>query len=86
MNARPLTARQRQVLDFIRESTAANGFAPTIREIGDRLGIRSPNGVQQHLRLLEKKGFLNRRRKSGRTLTVVTADDGKTIPFLGKVS
>ncbi len=51
-----LTHRQQMVLDFIRESIADRGYPPTLREIGARMGIRSTNGVNDHLRALERKG------------------------------
>ena len=50
-----LTDRQRAVLEFISESISDRGFPPTLREIGNRLGIRSTNGVNDHLRALERK-------------------------------
>ncbi len=58
---RALTARQQQVLDFIRSHAASNGYPPTLREIGKHMGIRSTNGVNDHLRALERKGAIRRR-------------------------
>ncbi len=55
------TERQQQVLDFIRSHTAAHGYPPTMREIGKHMGIRSTNGVNDHLRALERKGLIRRR-------------------------
>jgi repressor LexA len=55
-----LTDRQQQILDFIAESINARGFPPTLREIGEHFGIRSTNGVNDHLKALEKKGYLRR--------------------------
>jgi repressor LexA len=55
-----LTDRQQQILDFISGSIAGRGFPPTLREIGEHFGIRSTNGVNDHLKALEKKGFLRR--------------------------
>ena len=54
----PLTARQQEVYDFIRRTTYLEQRPPTVREIGDHFGIRSPNGVAAHLHALEKKGRL----------------------------
>jgi repressor LexA len=48
------------VLDFIRSSITDRGYPPTLREIGARMGIRSTNGVNDHLRALERKGYLTR--------------------------
>ena len=50
-----LTARQRQVFDFIESKIQEWGYPPTIREIGEHLGIKSTNGVADHLKALKKK-------------------------------
>jgi repressor LexA len=71
-----LTDRQRMVLDFICSSIDDRGYPPTLREIGMKLGIRSTNGVNDHLRALERKGYLTREDMKSRTLrpTQVTRD------------
>lgn len=63
-----LTQRQQQVLDFIRDSITERGYPPTLREIGAHMGIRSTNGVNDHLRALERKGFLTREDMKSRAL------------------
>src|SRR5260221_4662933 len=63
-----LTARQQMVLDFIRQSISDRGYPPTLREIGARMGIRSTNGVNDHLRALERKGYLTREDMKSRAL------------------
>lgn len=55
-----LTDRQARILDFVRGYLAANGYPPTLREIGAHMGIRSTNGVNDHLRALERKGHIER--------------------------
>ena len=55
-----LTDRQREILDFITASITERGYPPTLREIGEHFGIRSTNGVNDHLKALEKKGHLRR--------------------------
>ena len=55
-----LTIRQRKVLEFIRESVERRGFPPTIREIGDAVGLASTSSVSYQLITLQKKGFLRR--------------------------
>jgi repressor LexA len=55
-----LTPRQRKVLEFIRESVERRGFPPTIREIGDAVGLASTSSVSYQLIALQKKGFLRR--------------------------
>src|SRR6476469_4269421 len=63
-----LTQRQQMVLDFIRQSILDRGYPPTLREIGARMGIRSTNGVNDHLRALERKGYLTREDMKSRAL------------------
>lgn len=63
-----LTQRQQMVLDFIRQSIHDRGYPPTLREIGARMGIRSTNGVNDHLRALERKGYLTREDMKSRAL------------------
>ncbi len=55
-----LTDRQLEVLRFIAREIEERGYPPTIREIGEALDIRSTNGVNDHLKALERKGFLSR--------------------------
>jgi SOS-response transcriptional repressor LexA len=55
---RPITKRQGEVLRYIGWRLLRTGMAPTIREIGDEIGVRSTNGVNDHLKALEKKGQL----------------------------
>ena len=89
-----LTDRQREILDFISHSIAARGYPPTLREIGTHFGIRSTNGVNDHLRALEKKGYLQREDLKSRALRPVTSS-GKPVeassevvdvPLLGRVA
>jgi repressor LexA len=66
-----LTKRQEQTLDFIRKSIEERGYPPTLREIGESMGIRSTNGVNDHLRALERKGYLSREDMKSRALRLV---------------
>jgi len=85
-DARP--AGQREILDFISRSIAKRGFPPTLREIGSHFGIKSTNGVNDHLRALEKKGYLQREDLKSRALRPIVTADGQTVevPILGKVA
>ncbi|WP_232548078.1 transcriptional repressor LexA [Propioniciclava soli] len=65
-----LTIRQRMILHHIREMVEARGFPPTIREMGDAVGLASPSSVTHQLKVLEKKGFLLRDPKRPRALMV----------------
>jgi repressor LexA len=69
-----LTKRQAQTLDFIRQSIEERGYPPTLREIGESMGIRSTNGVNDHLRALERKGYLRREDMKSRALRLVSQE------------
>lgn len=71
-----LTARQEQVLSYIRSSIVDRGYPPTLREIGAHMGIRSTNGVNDHLRALERKGYLTREDMKSRALRPKDMDFG----------
>ena len=95
-----LTKRQEQTLDFIRQSIEDRGYPPTLREIGEHMGIRSTNGVNDHLRALERKGYLTREDMKSRALKLVedqmaspaannkvgTEDDLIEVRVLGRVA
>ncbi|MBM4362884.1 MAG: transcriptional repressor LexA [Deltaproteobacteria bacterium] len=78
-----LTQRQAQTLEYIRQSIEQRGYPPTLREIGEYMGIRSTNGVNDHLRALERKGYLRREDMKSRALRVVDSPDGKPAPRPG---
>ena len=67
----PLTERQEKILAFIKKSIQEQGYPPTIREIGEHFGIRSTNGVNDHLKALERKGYLLRGELKSRALSVI---------------
>lgn len=68
-----LTDRQKEILAFINQSISERGYPPTLREIGRQFGIRSTNGVNDHLRALEKKGYLQREDMKSRALRPIDA-------------
>lgn len=63
-----LTERQKEILQFILRTSEERGYPPTIREIGEEMEIRSTNGVNDHLKALERKGFLTRGEQQSRSL------------------
>lgn len=92
-----LTQRQEQTLAFIRSSIEERGYPPTLREIGEHMGIKSTNGVNDHLRALERKGYLRREDMKSRALKLVDdpskrkpaapgADEMIDVPVLGRVA
>jgi repressor LexA len=77
-----LTQRQRDILDFISASIMERGFPPTLREIGEHFNIRSTNGVNDHLKALEKKGHLRREDLKSRAMRPVLPDgSGEVVPL-----
>ena len=84
----PLTERQRQVLQFISECLRERGYPPTLREIGRHMGIKSTNGVNDHLKALERKGYLKREGLKSRALRPVDvpgAPSANTAPGADEV-
>jgi repressor LexA len=96
-----LTDRQRDILKFIHQSTGERGFPPTIREIGTAMKIASTNGVNDHLRALEHKGYLKRTGQTSRSFVLTklarqalglttagaaTAGNTVAVPLVGKVA
>jgi repressor LexA len=80
--AEALTQRQRDILDFISASIVERGFPPTLREIGEHFSIRSTNGVNDHLKALEKKGHLRREDLKSRAMRPVLPDgSGEVVPL-----
>lgn len=67
----PLTKRQAQILRWIERYMAKHRWAPSIRDIGEGMGIASPNGVVCHLRALEAKGWIVRSPNEARAMYVV---------------
>ena len=82
-----LTKRQLVIFDFIRQQINESGTAPTIREIADEMGFKSPNGVMCHLRALEKKGLIHRGSFKSRsiTLTEEVVEEINGLPLVGVV-
>src|SRR5436853_7703435 len=82
----PLTDRQEKILTFIKKSIHDQGYPPTIREIGEHFGIRSTNGVNDHLKALERKGYLLRGELKSRALSVIEGgrSPGARFPRLSR--
>jgi len=82
-----LTERQKEIYDFIKDKIESRGYGPTVREIGDGFGIKSPNGVVCHLKALEKKGLITRVERSARAIKLSDFRFGAAgLPFLGQVA
>ena len=88
MGTAQLTDRQQAVYDMIRDLIVGRGYGPTVREIGEHFGIKSPNGVMCHLRALERKGLIRRSPNKSRAIELTqTADrNGHSLPLAGMVA
>jgi len=87
--ASPLTDRQKAIYEFLLKTIREKGFAPSIPEIGRRFKIASTNGVSDHLKALEKKGYI--RRVGKRAIEIVNQlgrsamSATRQVPVLGRV-
>jgi repressor LexA len=82
-----LTARQLEVLDFIREALKQGGLPPTRSEIAAALGFRSPNAAEEHLRALARKGAIELLPGASRGIRVCAESAGDSgLPVIGRVA
>lgn len=83
-----LTRRQKEVLDYLREHIAAEGVAPSLEEIGRKLGLGSLATVHKHLERLEEKGAIRRLKHRSRALEIVPPGGARAVPvpLLGTVA
>jgi REP element-mobilizing transposase RayT/DNA-binding MarR family transcriptional regulator len=73
MTAKPLTDQQDNVLSFVSSYREAHGYPPTLREIGDAIGLANINAVRGHLDALQKKGYISRAADKARSIQVLRA-------------
>ena len=87
-----LTARQSEILRLVRELTEVSGYPPTRAEIAERMGFRSVNAAEQHLRALEKKGAIDIEAGASRGIRVRDSRPGARagrlleLPVIGRVA
>ena len=86
--SKDLTARQREIYDYIYGRITADGLPPTIREIGSKFGMSSTNAVRDVLNALERKGYIKRRSSISRgiELTMPVAGDYVAVPVVGRIA
>ena len=88
----PLTERQAEILRLVRELTEVSGYPPTRAEIAERMGFRSVNAAEQHLRALEKKGAIDIESGASRGIRVREGRSGARagrlleLPVIGRVA
>lgn len=89
-----LTERQSQILGFIKQQVREKGYPPSVREIGDAVGLRSSSTVHGHLRRLESKGYIRRDPTKPRAIEVLDDElaesqimkDLIAVPVVGNVT
>lgn len=69
-----LTKRQREILDFITSFVSDNGYAPSLREIGENFGLSSPATIHVHIENLKEKGFLKSSYNEARSIELMPAE------------
>ena len=88
MPRRPHGDTQQRILDYIENYIEVNGYAPSVREIGQAVDLKSTSTVHGHLNRLEKKGLLHREAMKPRTIDITREDKPQMVklPVLGKVA
>lgn len=87
-----ITARQRKIMAFIQDEIRAKGYPPSVREIGDAVGLNSSSTVHNHLQKLEASGFIRRDPTKPRAIEVLVGDPYQprkemvNIPIVGRVT
>ncbi len=85
-----LTPRQRQILEFIADTVRNRGYPPTVREIGEAVGLTSSSSVHSQLANLEHKGLLRRDPTKPRAIGLAETDrrkpEGVIVPLLGRIA
>lgn len=90
-----LTERQRAILEMLHDHQAAHGYPPSVREIGEAVGLASPSSVHAQLATLESKGFLRRDPTKPRALELsptgdflpsVPAEHARHVPLVGQIA
>lgn len=88
-----LSKRQEDILNFIKQEVQAKGYPPSVREIGEAVGLASSSTVHGHLARLESKGYIRRDPTKPRAIEVISLDDKQipkvnvvNVPIVGKVT
>ena len=85
MGCKILSPKRRAILEYIESFAQKNGYAPSVREIGDAVGLRSPSTVHAHLRILEENGYLQKSKGKTRTLSLPGQPGYRNVPVIGTV-
>ncbi|MQY69711.1 MAG: repressor LexA [Firmicutes bacterium] len=80
-----LTERQRKILQFLKRYVSRRGYPPTLREIAQNFRIKWTQGIEKHLRALEKKGYI-KRSSGARSIEIMEFSQGRSIPVVGTIA
>jgi repressor LexA len=88
-----LTKKQSEVLKFVKEFMVSHGYPPTVREIGEALGLSSPATTHSHLKGLEEKGYIRKNGSKNRAIELLVDNEYAKkneniveVPLLGKIT
>ena len=84
-----LRAKQQQIYDYIVSFTEEHGYPPSVREIGEAVGLKSPSTVHFHMKNLEKAGMIVKAEKKTRAISLPHSEEDPpqdTVPILGNVA
>ena len=87
-----ISEKQQLILDYIKEEILKKGYPPTVREICERVGLRSTSSVHSHLNTLEENGYIRRDPTKPRAIEIIDDEFGLTrrdmtnIPIIGGVA
>ncbi|MEX0833149.1 MAG: transcriptional repressor LexA [Actinomycetota bacterium] len=83
-----LTSRQRKIIDFIQVTVRRRGYPPTVREIGEAVGLTSSSSVHSQLRTLEGKGLIHRDPTKPRAIGLAERSeaDAVAVPLVGRIA
>ncbi len=80
-----LTERQRKILQFLKRYVSRRGYPPTLREIAQNFRIKWTQGIEKHLRALQKKGYI-KRSSGARSIEIMGFSQGRSIPVVGTIA
>ena len=81
-----LSPMRQAILEYVTRATRENGYPPTVREICEAVGLRSPSTVHSHLKILQENGLLDKGDRKTRALSVPGAPSWRSVPVLGTVT
>lgn len=85
MAAKILSTKRKAILEYIESFSTEHGYAPSVREIGEAVGLSSPSTVHSHLKILEEAGYLQKTGGKTRTVSVAGRAGYQNVPVIGTV-